>query len=232
MGPCAACELNSSRNHPRVISAHLTRLGFCLWQSRNTVAAQSLNGQSLCATPRWASILINEWVSYGTAEQYEDQASTTPINFSVTGENRNWPGGVLSLFYRAKLSCIFLTFTLSYSIMAVQLRKSVISASYLTTHPSHSVPYSEVTSTSFSRAPGIYFFPSQAPLPSTFPLRGQFPWHLWASTPTQHLLTGWEFHSIFQPSPTQCLDREWLCPGCFTKGSMPHLSIFLLEGGR
>ena len=32
----------------------------------------------------------------------------------------------------------------------------------------------------------------------------------------QYLLIGWEFLSIFQPSPTQCLDQEWVCPRCFT----------------
>ena len=47
--------------------------------------------------------------------------------------------------------------------------------------------------------------------------------------PTKDLLTRWEFLRIFQPSPTQCLDHEWICPGCFTRS--PPVS-FLLGGGR
>ena len=38
----------------------------------------------------------------------------------------------------------------------------------------------------------------------------------------QYLLIGWEFLSIFQPSPTQCLDHEWVCPGCFTWPPAPQ----------
>ena len=34
---------------------------------------------------------------------------------------------------------------------------------------------------------------------------------------TQYLLPGWEFLCIFQLSPTQCLDHEWVCPRCFTQ---------------
>ena len=76
------------------------------------------------------------------------------------------------------------------------------------------MPYNRVTSASCSRAPGIpQFFPNWAPLPSTFPLDGQFSWHLSAS---QYLLTGWDCLGIFQLSPTQCLGHEWVCPGCFT----------------
>ena len=170
---------------------------------------------------------------YGTSARYEDKASTTPLNFSVTWENRNWLGGVLSLFFRAKLSCIFFTFILISSIMAVKLRKSVRSASWPLSQD-HSVPYNGKTLASFSQGPGIpRFFPNWAPLPSTFPLGGQFSRHLSASPPTQYLLPGWKFLSIFQLSPTQCLDHEWVCPRCFTwKQPPPPPVSFLLGGGR
>ena len=106
MGPCATCELNSSRSHPRVVSARLKSLGFCLWQSKTTVAAQVLNGQHLRATPREASILINEWVSNGTIAPYEDEASTTPVHLSpertVTGKEQS-----CSFFSGAKLFRMF-----------------------------------------------------------------------------------------------------------------------------
>ena len=63
MGPCSACELNSSRSQPTVISAHLTCLRFCLWQSKTTVAAQVAEWPVLMCDPGWTNILINEWVS-------------------------------------------------------------------------------------------------------------------------------------------------------------------------
>ena len=63
MGPCAACELTFSRSHPRVVSAHLTCLGFCLWQSKTIVAAQVTEWTVLMCDPGQANILINEWVS-------------------------------------------------------------------------------------------------------------------------------------------------------------------------
>ena len=73
-----------------------------------------------------------------------------------------------------------------------------------------------------------FFFPIRAPLPSTFPLGGQSPWHL-SPNPRPQLpvsLPGWEFLCIFQPSPTQCLDHEWVCPGCFTLALSQYLSYW------
>lgn len=71
----------------------------------------------------------------GTIAQYEDSASTTPIHISVAWESSNWPGGVLSLFFGAKLSCNIFTFILTNSMKAAKLRKRVRSASYQTTQP-------------------------------------------------------------------------------------------------
>ena len=71
----------------------------------------------------------------GTIARYEDSASTTPIHISVAWESSNWPGGVLSLFFGAKLSCNIFTFILTNSIKAAKLRKRVRSASYQTTQP-------------------------------------------------------------------------------------------------
>ena len=70
---------------------------------------------------------------YGTTARYEDSASTIPVNFSVTWESCNPPGGVLSLFFGAKLSCNIFISILTNSIKAAELRKSIRSASYLTT---------------------------------------------------------------------------------------------------
>ena len=63
MGPCAACELNSSRSHPRVISALLYVSDSASSNLRPPWLLRLLNGQFLCATPGRANILINEWVS-------------------------------------------------------------------------------------------------------------------------------------------------------------------------
>lgn len=67
---------------------------------------RSLNGQHLRATPREASILINEWVSNGTVAPYEDEASTTPVHLSpertVTGKEQS-----CSFFSGAKLFRMF-----------------------------------------------------------------------------------------------------------------------------
>ena len=89
--------------------------------------------------------------SYGTTAWYKDSASTTPISFSVDWESRNQPGGVLSLFFRAALSCNIFTFTLTNSIKAAIEEKHQISLS-----PNHSAktaqsPTTEQTLVSFNR---------------------------------------------------------------------------------
>ena len=61
MGPCAACELNFSRSHPRLVSACLICLGFCLRQSKTTMSAQVTEWPVLICDPGWASVLINVW---------------------------------------------------------------------------------------------------------------------------------------------------------------------------
>ena len=58
------------------------------------------------------------------------------------------------------------------------------------------------------------FFPIEPCYPVPFHCVGTSP----GQPPTQHLLTGWEFLGIFQLSPTQCPDHEWVCPGYFTLG--------------
>ena len=150
---------------------------------------------------------------------YEDSASTTPINFPVVQENHNWPGGVLSLFFRAKLSCIFLTFILTNSIKAVKLRKSVRSASYLTTQPRPFSPLQWSNLGIFQPSPVIprFFFPQLSPPTQCLSTRWAILLASFSQPPTQYLLIRWEFLSIVQPSPTQCLDHEWVYPRCFTR---------------
>ena len=70
---------------------------------------------------------------YRSTAQYEDSASTTPVNFSVAWESHNRQGGVLSLFFGEKLSCNVFTFVPTNSIKAAELRKIIRSTSYLNT---------------------------------------------------------------------------------------------------
>ena len=168
------CELNSSRNHHKSF-----QLLFCVSDSASSNLRllwllRSLNGQFLCAAPRGASVLINEWFSQWGHCAVWGLGLHHSCSFSITWEKWNWPGGILSLFFRAKLSCIFLTFILKNSINAVKLRKSVRSASYLTTQPRSFSPLQWSNLRIFRLSPGhsLILFPIWAPLPITFPLGG------------------------------------------------------------
>ena len=132
----------------------------------------------------------------------------------------------MSLFFRAKLSCVFLTFILTSQI------EGKCQISLLSTQPKLFSPLQWSDLGIFQLSPGYFliFFPIQAPSSSTYPLGGLFPWHLSASPHTQDLLPGWEFLCIFQPSPTQCPDHEWVDPGCFTWAPLP--SIFPAGRGQ
>ena len=80
---------------------------------------------------------------------------------------------------------------------------------------------------SFSQAPDIPRFISQSSPPPPYLSTGwAIPLASFSLTPTQYLLTGWEFLGIFQPSSTQCLDHEWVCPGCFTRALSQYLSYW------
>ena len=124
----------------------------------------------------------------------------------------------MSFFFRAKLSCIFLTFILTNSIKAVKLRESVRSASYLTTQPRPYSPLQWSDLRIFQPRPGYSLIFSNQGAPT------QYLSTWWAillasfsRPPTQYLLTGWEFLCIFLPSPTHCLDHKWVVLGCFTQ---------------
>ena len=134
---------------------------------------------------------------------YEDSASTTPINFPVVQENHNWPGGVLSLFFRAKLSYT-LTFIPTNSIKAAELRKSITSASYLTTQ------HRPVSLLHLSK-----------------------PWYLSASLPPlQYLSPGWVFPYIIKLNPIQYLSTGWIFPGSFQLLLFHPLHPILSTGRR
>ena len=138
----------------------------------------------------------------------------------------------MSIFFRGKLSFIFLTFILTNSIMTVKLKKSVRSTSYLTTQPSLFSILQQSNLGIFQLSPGYPLFFSQLsyPPPPHYPV--PFPWvgnspGIFQPTSHAYLSTGWEFLGIFQPSPAQCLDHEWILYGCFTHPLPPVPSIFL-----
>ena len=124
---------------------------------------RSLNGQFLCETPGQASILISEWVSLW------DHCMVWGLGPHHSHKFLQ-PGEVLSLFFRAKLSCIFFTFILKNSTKAIKLRKSVRSASYLTTQPRPFSPLQWSNLGIFQSGPkySSIFFPIKPPYPVPF----------------------------------------------------------------
>ena len=177
------CELNSSRNHHKSF-----QLLFCVSDSasgnlRLLWLLRSLNGQFLSVTPGWASILINEWVSLW--DHFMVWGLGLHLSCKFLSPEKTETSWVESRLFRAKFSCIFLTFILKNSINAVKLRKSVRSASYLTTQPRPFSPLQRSDLDIFQLSPeySLIFFPSRTPLPRTIPLVGQLSWHLSASPP-------------------------------------------------
>ena len=136
----------------------------------------------------WTSALINERVSLW------DHCTVWWLGLHHSHKllshlrKLNWPGGVLSIFFRGKLSFIFLTFILTNSIMTVKLKKSVRSTSYLTTQPSLFSILQQSNLGIFQLSPGYPLFFSQLsyPPPPHYPV--PFPWV--GNSP-----------GIFQPAP-------------------------------
>ena len=62
----------------------------------------------------------------------------------------------------------------------------------------------------------IFFFFSRSPHTQYLSTGWAILLASFSQPPTQHLLTVWDF-GIFQTSPTQCLDHEWVYPRCFTR---------------
>ena len=195
MGPSAACVLNSSRSHPRVVSAGLT----CLSDSasgnlRPLWLLRLLNGQFLCATPGRvnilfyfilkASILINEWVSLWDHCTVWGLGLHDSHKFLSHLRKPKPARGSLVTFLQSKALMYFPHFypdkfyNGSQIEEKCQIRPLIHSAKTIksptTEQPSHP-----------SAEPWVFldFFHNWEPLPSTFPLGGQFPWHLSASLP-------------------------------------------------
>ena len=147
---------------------------------------------------------------------YDDLASTTPINFSVTWENHNWLGRVLFLFFRAKLSLI--SSPLFHKTLLRQLDWEKSLDQVCTTQH---IPLSLLWLSNldiFQLSPGyssLSFNQTSLVSFSQLPIQVSFNWVV--------------IPLYFQLSPIQCLGHKWVCPSIF---QLPPSSIFQLGGGR
>ena len=91
--------------------------------------------------------------------------------------------------------------------------------SLLTTQPRPFSPLQWSNLGIFQPSPVIprFFSPQLSPPTQCLSTRWAILLASFSQPPTQYLLPGWEFRCIFQLSPTQCLDHEWVCPRCFTR---------------
>ena len=111
------------------------------------------------------------------------------------------------------------------------MRKSVRSASYLTTQPRPLSPQQRKNLSIFQPSPGYssrFSVELHCLPPHTF-LLGGYSLASFRQPPTQYLSPGGEFLSIFQLSPTQSLYHDWICPGYFTPHPQ-HLSSWERAG--
>ena len=121
------------------------------------------------------------------------------------------------LFFGAKISSI-LTFILTNSIKAIKWRQRVKSVSYLITQPRPLSPlqWSNLTILQLTLRYYLFYlfiFSVKLSPPPTVPFHWvssfQVVFFFSNQSPTQYLLTGWEFLRVFQPSSTHCFDHEY-----------------------
>ena len=208
VGPRAACELNSSWSNPRVISACLTCLRFCLWQSKTTVAAQVTEWPVLMCDPGLASILINEWVSLWDHCTVWGLGLHHSCKFLSHLRKLKLAGRSLVSFFQSKTRMYFPHFYPDKFYKGSQIEEKCQISLLL----NHSVKTIQSPTTAWpqylSAEPWVFlnFFTIEPPLPSTFSLCGQFSWHLqpaphpesfdWVGIPW-YLST--EHHSVSRP---------------------------------
>ena len=215
-------------------------LGFCLWQSKTTVAAQIAEWPVLMCDPRKskyfilfyfilrASILINEWVSLWT-------------HCTVWGLGLHDSHKFLSHLRKPKLARRSLvTFLQSKALMysphfypdkfdnGSQI-EGKCQISLLSTQPRPLSPLQRSNLGILQLSPGysLIFFHNWDPLPSTFPLGGQFPWHRSASLPPSIFWLSGNFSVSFNWAHS--VSRPWVSmPQMFQPG--PSLYLSYLEG--
>ena len=120
-GQCASCELNSSRHHPRVISALLTVLSLPLvvWDHHGWLDHWMANSYTWSLDDQVFSLKSGSMESLHSTR-------TLPlaflVKFLVSREIQYWLGEVLSSFFSAKLLCSVFMFISTNSIKAVELK--------------------------------------------------------------------------------------------------------------
>ena len=122
----------------------------------------------------------------------------------------------MSLFFRAKLSYSHVYPDKAYkgSLIEGNCQISLL--------PNHSAKTAQFPTMEqpwrLSAEPWVFLnlFSIDALCPRAFSLDG-YSLASFSQSPTQYLSAVWKPLSIFQPSPSQCLDHEWVYPGYFTR---------------
>ena len=228
MGPCASCELNSSRNHLRVISARLSVSDSASGKLRPPRLLGLLNAQFLCATSRQASILINEWVSLWDYCMGWGWGLHHSRKFLSHVRKRKLARRSLVPFLQNKALTYFPHFHPDKSYDGSQIEEKH-QISLFITQPRPFSPLQWRDLGVFQPSPGYSSIFSQSSPPPKYLSTG---WAIllapFSQPPTQYLLPGWKFLSIFQLSPTRCLDHECLETSreCFSPDPAQYLSYW------
>ena len=164
---------------------------------------------------------------YGTTARYE--ASTTSVNFSVTWEKWNRPGGVSSLFFRAKLACIFLTFILKNSIKAVKFKCQISLLLNHSTKTIQSPTMEQPWHLSAEPQVSLNFFPIEPLFPVPFHWVGSSPGIF---QPVPHLASfDWVGIPHYLSTKPPSVSRPWVgTPWMFHLGPLP--SIISTRSGK
>ena len=206
MVPCAACERNSFRSHPELLQLILCVLDSGSANLRPPWLLRSLNGQ-FCATPGWAHILINEWVSLCDHCTVWELGLHHSHKF-LTHLRKLKLDRSLVLFLQSKALIYFPHFYPNKFFNNSQIEEKC-QISFLLNHSAKTIQSPTTERPRHLSAKPWYpliFSQLSTPLPSSFPLGGQFPWHLSASPHPvsfacmgiyQYLST--EFHSVSRP---------------------------------
>ena len=160
-----------------------------------------LNGQFLCATPGWASILINKWVSLWHHCTVWELHLHHSRKFLSHLRKPKPAGRSLVCFLQSKALMYFPHFYPYKFYNGSQTEEKCPEASQPLSQD-HSVLYNGATSVSFNQAPGIpwFFFSNQAPHTQYLSTEWVIPLASLSQPPNQDLLPGWEFLGMFQPN--------------------------------
>ena len=226
MGPCASCALNSSGNHLRVISACLRVSDSASGSLRPPWLLGLLNAQFLCATPRQASILINEWVSLRDYCKGWGWGRHHSRKFLSHVRKRKLARRSLVPFLQNKALTYFPHFHPDKSYDGSQIEEKH-HISLLTTQPRPFSPLQRRDLGIFQPSPGysLIFFPIKSPSQVPFHWVGNSP-----STfqPAPHPVSfAWVEISQYLSAEPHLVSRPWVgVPWMFHPGPLQYLSYW------